>query len=553
MTTWRETAEQEPDRSDASEADPLALAAEAQTLLQSPLHVDEISLMTNRRLAGVVGELARLARAADCALAAVLAEQVDRLGFSASGSRRVVAEEFMSLDGSADVEARRRIDLAADLRAVPQVFAAYAERLIGIGAARRISAFILRYGELLTDQAREQCAEVLIGRPRWGRTRMLTKALELLEEALADQHTPPCDDVARNSLHLSKTFGGRYRLDADVDESTGDTLRTLLDLFNVPVPRPDGTRDRRTKGQRDGAAMAELCRRLGEQVPLVDPEDAAAAPSNARRRPGGLIRGARAMFVITLADALSPRPGPELRRSLLDRGAFAEYLAATTAGRTPGHTPMRWAQMRRITCDCVRAVALTDRAGAPLTVDSDTRLATDDQRIALRVRDHGCAFPGCERPFSWTQAHHIRHWIDGGPTSIDNLVALCAAHHRAVHADWEVAMGPDRLPRFRPPESYDPDRVWVTAQGRACPDLNETQLLFRDLPQRPDESSAPAVDAQTVVRERIFEEILDLKRAPGRTGPTRGRPRTSSITWFRPCRHIPGSPAPPEEPRFIYE
>jgi|GEM_PF-230105 len=551
MSTRREAAGQGP--ADARDEDPLELAAEAQTLLHTPLYVDEISLMTDRRLAAVAGELARLARAADCALAAVLAEQVDRVGFSASGARRVVAEEFMPLDGSADVEARRRVDLAADLRAVPQVFAAYAERLIGIGAARRISAFILRYGDLLTAEAREQCAEVLIGRARWGRTRMLTKALELLEEALTDQHTPPRDDVDRNSLHLSKTFGGRYRLDADLDESTGDTLRTLLDLFNMPVPRADGTRDRRTKGQRDGAAMAEVCRRLGEQVPLVDPDDAAAAPSGARRRPGGVLPGARAMFVITLADALSPRPGPELRRNLLDRGAFAEYLAATTAGRTPGHTPMRWAQMRRITCDCVRAVALTDRAGAPLTVDSGTRLATDDQRLALRVRDHGCAFPGCERPFSWTQAHHIQHWIDGGPTSIDNLVALCTAHHRAVHADWEVAMGPDRLPRFRPPESYDPDRVWMTAEGHACPGLKETELLFRDLGQHPAESSAPVADSQTVVREKIFEEILDLKAAPGRTGPAAGRPRTSSITWLRPCRRIPGSPAPPEEPRFVYE
>src|SRR5699024_11067168 len=232
MSTRREAAGQGP--ADARDEDPLELAAEAQTLLHTPLYVDEISLMTDRRLAAVAGELARLARAADCALAAVLAEQVDRVGFSASGARRVVAEEFMPLDGSADVEARRRVDLAADLRAVPQVFAAYAERLTGIGAARRISAFILRYGDLLTAEAREQCAEVLIGRARWGRTRMLTKALELLEEALTDQHTPPRDDVDRNSLHLSKTFGGRYRLDADLDESTGDTLRTLLDLFNMP-------------------------------------------------------------------------------------------------------------------------------------------------------------------------------------------------------------------------------------------------------------------------------------------------------------------------------
>jgi hypothetical protein len=30
-------------------------------------------------------------------------------------------------------------------------------------------------------------------------------------------------------------------------------------------------------------------------------------------------------------------------------------------------------------------------------------------------------------------AHHITHWADGGPTSLDNLMLLCRRHHTLLH------------------------------------------------------------------------------------------------------------------------
>lgn len=48
------------------------------------------------------------------------------------------------------------------------------------------------------------------------------------------------------------------------------------------------------------------------------------------------------------------------------------------------------------------------------------------------VRDGGCRFPGCDRS-RFVHAHHIKHWADGGETSLDNLVTLCFEHHRLVH------------------------------------------------------------------------------------------------------------------------
>ena len=64
--------------------------------------------------------------------------------------------------------------------------------------------------------------------------------------------------------------------------------------------------------------------------------------------------------------------------------------------------------------------------------NGEVRAGSLDIRRALRVRDGGCRFPGCDRS-RFTHAHHIKHWADGGETRLDNLVTLCSFHHRQVH------------------------------------------------------------------------------------------------------------------------
>jgi len=89
------------------------------------------------------------------------------------------------------------------------------------------------------------------------------------------------------------------------------------------------------------------------------------------------------------------------------------------------------------------------------------------QRRALIARDHGCAFPGCNRPPAWTQAHHIRHWINGGTTDLANLILLCGHHHRVIHHDgWDIHIGNDGHPWFHPPQWMDPLREPRPAQHR---------------------------------------------------------------------------------------
>ncbi len=79
--------------------------------------------------------------------------------------------------------------------------------------------------------------------------------------------------------------------------------------------------------------------------------------------------------------------------------------------------------------------------GQVLSVGRKTRTVPPHIRRALEERDRGCRFPGCASRF--TEAHHVRHWADGGETRLSNLLLLCRRHHRAVH-EGRVRVSTDR-------------------------------------------------------------------------------------------------------------
>ncbi len=87
---------------------------------------------------------------------------------------------------------------------------------------------------------------------------------------------------------------------------------------------------------------------------------------------------------------------------------------------------------RRICCDTSVSRLIEDGKGEPLSIGRKTRAIPAPMRRALRARDKNCRFPGCTHRYS-IDGHHIRHWADGGETSLDNLVQLCRFHHRLVH------------------------------------------------------------------------------------------------------------------------
>lgn len=87
---------------------------------------------------------------------------------------------------------------------------------------------------------------------------------------------------------------------------------------------------------------------------------------------------------------------------------------------------------RRMSCDCSVVHWRDSDKGEPLSIGRKSRSIPPAIRRALRRRDGGCRFPGCSC-HRFVDAHHIRHWADGGETSMNNLVLLCRRHHRMVH------------------------------------------------------------------------------------------------------------------------
>src|SRR5262245_58721663 len=88
---------------------------------------------------------------------------------------------------------------------------------------------------------------------------------------------------------------------------------------------------------------------------------------------------------------------------------------------------------QRLACDASRVVMRHDAEGRVLEVGTRTCTISPALRRALQHRDRGCRFPGCGVRFG--QGHHIRHWAQGGPTTLSNLTLICRRHHRAVHEE----------------------------------------------------------------------------------------------------------------------
>src|SRR4029079_18683585 len=108
---------------------------------------------------------------------------------------------------------------------------------------------------------------------------------------------------------------------------------------------------------------------------------------------------------------------------------------------------------QRLACDASRVVMRHDHDGRLLEIGARTRTIPAALRRALHHRDRGCRFPGCGLPFG--QGHHIRHWAQGGPTTLSNLALLCRRHHRAVHEEgYQVGRLPDGELQFRTPHGW---------------------------------------------------------------------------------------------------
>ena len=176
-------------------------------------------------------------------------------------------------------------------------------------------------------------------------------------------------------------------------------------------------------------------------------------------------------FSARRADALALVAESFLAHDVLDapgtdRQQIVVHVAAETLrDRTAGccefeQGPSMAAETaRRLSCDACVVALIEDDDGEPLNVGRKTRTISAPLRRFLNARDKGCRFPGCANS-RYVDAHHIKHWANGGETKPSNLLSLCRFHHRAVHeGGFRIEILDDGAFRFVKPNGAAIDSV----------------------------------------------------------------------------------------------
>jgi hypothetical protein len=146
------------------------------------------------------------------------------------------------------------------------------------------------------------------------------------------------------------------------------------------------------------------------------------------------------------AQARTARPGDDTPEGQHRAGQLA---AGTVTGSADAGTLLAPETVRRIACDAALIPAVLGTGGEVLDWGRERRLFTPAQVKRLWLRDGGCTYPGCATPAQWCDAHHLTHWADGGPTSLENAALLCGRHHpSSTKGDSPDTSGPD--PRKSP-------------------------------------------------------------------------------------------------------
>lgn len=322
-------------------------------------------------------------------------------------------------------EARRGVMLARALDQMPQVrrslhggaISLSAVRVLGEAQHAEPEAFQASEPFLVDTASRHSVADLRRVVVRW---RHVVERERVGSEGL--------DAVlrARRRLHTSVTLDGMVRVDGDLDPEAGETVLTALRAVLDSEARSEHAADDRAPAQRRADALGEICRGWLERTDR--PEVAGERPHLSVTVPVEALAG--------IGTGLGTRAVPD--------GAGDPSVAPSL-----DHVGcIDAATVRRLACDAsVTRVVLGPRS-EPLDVGRRTAVVSPAIRRAVVVRDRRCRFPGCDRPPPWCDAHHVRHWVDGGRTSVDNLILLCRRHHRLTHERFALEMT-DGRPVFR--------------------------------------------------------------------------------------------------------
>lgn len=189
----------------------------------------------------------------------------------------------------------------------------------------------------------------------------------------------------------------RGRLPAEVGALFVRALQAAVD--SLPIPKDVSAETSPDELQRSRKRRVEALATMAESFLATGPRD---------------LSGSDRQQIVVHVDAETLNHG-HAGRCELEQGPS---LAAETA--------------RRLACDASIVTIIENGKGEPLNVGRKMRTIPPGIRRALKARDKGCRFPGCNFK-RHVDGHHVKHWARGGETSLANLVTLCRFHHRFVH------------------------------------------------------------------------------------------------------------------------
>lgn len=306
-----------------------------------------------------------------------------------------------------------------------------------------------------------------------------------LTEELDDLH----EKLARAAYLSSPTIESgdltEYRMALTPTQAA--TLEAALAPLTAPMPNPEtGEKDTRPVGQRRVEALIDICRR----ALATDLEGGGQGPSGAY---AALHLTMSLQDLRALTGCVEALAGSHLSITPDAAGLFSGDVLASTAEGTLLSPEM----LRQVACHAHLIPHVLGPAGELLDQGREVRLFNRAQRRRLLRRDRHCTYPGCDRPASWTRAHHVLHWWDGGTSDVSNGALLCERHHTIVHAR----------------------RLW--AEVRECPDEQGRSVIWdlvdgsydRELARRRAERAAH--DPPPLTPARIAELTRALAGADG--------------------------------------
>ncbi len=264
-------------------------------------------------------------------------------------------------------------------------------------------------------------AEMKAGRLSYTKVRAITRAATKETEARLLKYADKC-----SAMELERIVRGWKHLSRD-GEVTAEEVRHQRRTLSVVIDA-DGTYV--VRGRLEPEAGAVLMRAIEAATDaLYRGEDPDARPTNRQRRAdaAGLVaeRALAAGLNATQSGTRAERYQVTVHTEMSTLEEHGEGGRSELDGvRVSAETS------RRMACDA-SLVHMLHRDDQVVSVGRKTRTIPPHLRRALEERDRGCRYPGCGSRF--TEAHHVKHWADGGETSLANTVLLCRRHHRLVH------------------------------------------------------------------------------------------------------------------------